>query len=67
MRTFKRVKNFFSSGENGQNMKRKKNVLHTMYDSQLIKHQTLDRARIMFVTDLIRDTLTSLPSRQKWM
>ncbi len=35
-------------------------MLHTMHDSELIRHYTLDRAGIMFVTDLIRDTLTSL-------
>ncbi len=31
-----------------------------MHDSELIRHYTLDRARIMFVTDLIKDMLTSL-------
>ncbi len=30
-----------------------------MHDSELIRPCTLDRAGIMFVTDLIRDTLTS--------
>ncbi len=30
-----------------------------MHDSELIRRYTLDRARIMFVTDLIWDTLTS--------
>ncbi len=30
-----------------------------MYDSELIRHYTLDRAGIMFVTDLIKDMLTS--------
>ncbi len=30
-----------------------------MHDSELIRHYTLDCAGIMFVTDLIRDTLTS--------
>ncbi len=44
-------------------------MLHTMHDSQLIRRHTLDRAGIMFVTDLIRDTLTSphraeMPSRE---
>ncbi len=33
-------------------------MLHTMHNSEL-RHYTLDRAGIMFVTDLIRDTLTS--------
>ncbi len=33
-------------------------MLLTMHDSEL-RHYTLDRAGIMFVTDLIRDTLTS--------
>ncbi len=56
MRTFKRLKSFFSSGETRRG---RRNVLHTMHDSQLIRRHTLDRARIMFVTDLIRDTLTS--------
>ncbi len=31
-----------------------------MYDSELIRNYTLKHAGIMFVTDLIRDTLTSL-------
>ncbi len=35
-------------------------MLHTMHDSELIRRYTLDRAGIMFVTELIRDTLTSL-------
>ncbi len=30
-----------------------------MHDSELIRRYTLDRAGIMFVTELIRDTLTS--------
>ncbi len=30
-----------------------------MHDSQLIRRHTLDRAGIMFVTDLIKDMLTS--------
>ncbi len=34
-------------------------MLHTMHDSELIRHDTLDRAGIMFVTDLIKDMLTS--------
>ncbi len=34
-------------------------MLHTMHDSELIRRYTLDRAGIMFVTKLIRDTLTS--------
>ncbi len=33
-------------------------MLHTMHDSELIRRYTLDRAGIMFVTNLIRDTLT---------
>ncbi len=33
--------------------------MHTMHDSELIRCYTLDGAGIMFVTDLIRDTLTS--------
>ncbi len=35
-------------------------MLHTKHDSELIIRHTLDRAGNMFVTDLIRDTLTSL-------
>ncbi len=35
-----------------------------MHDSELIRRYTLDRAWIMFVTDLIRDTLTSLTPRR---
>ncbi len=34
-----------------------------MHDSELIRHYTLDRAGIMFVTNLTRDTLTSTPRR----
>ncbi len=33
--------------------------MHTIHDSELIRRYTLDRAGIMFVTDLTRDTLTS--------
>ncbi len=36
-----------------------------MHDSELIRCHTLDRAGIMFVTDLIIDTLTS-PTVQKF-
>ncbi len=39
-------------------------MLHTMHDSQLIRRHTLDRARIMFVTDFIRDMLTSQTPRR---
>ncbi len=39
-------------------------MLHTMHDSELIRRYTLDRAGIMFVTDLIRDMLTSLTLRR---
>ncbi len=35
-----------------------------MHDSELIRRYTLDGAGIMFVTDLIRDTLTSLNRRR---
>ncbi len=35
-----------------------------MNDSELIRHYTLDRAGIMFVTDLTRDTLTSPTPRR---
>ncbi len=35
-----------------------------MNDSDLIRHYTLDRAGIMSVTNLIRDTLTSLTPRR---
>ncbi len=35
-----------------------------MYDSELIRCYTLDRAGIMFVTDIIRDTLTSSTPRR---
>ncbi len=61
MKTFKRRKSFFSSGENGRNMKRKNKCV--VHGSELIRRHTLDRARIMFVTELIRDTLTSLTPR----
>jgi len=36
-RTFKRLKSFFSRGENGRKTKREKNVLQTMNDSELIR------------------------------
>ncbi len=39
-------------------------MLHTMHDSELIRCCTLDRAGIMFVTDLIKDMLTSLTLRR---
>ncbi len=39
-------------------------MLHTMHDSELIRCYTLDRAGIMFVTDLTRDTLTSPTSHR---
>lgn len=36
-------------------------MLHTMHGSEIIRHNTLDHAGIMFVvTDLIRDMLISL-------
>ncbi len=35
-----------------------------MHDSELIRRYTLDRAGIMFVTELIRDTLTSPTPRR---
>ncbi len=36
----------------------RRNVLHTMHDSELIRRCTLDRAGIVFVSDLIREKLT---------
>ncbi len=39
-------------------------MLHTMHDSELIRRYTLDCAGITFVTDLIRDTLTSPTPRR---
>ncbi len=39
-------------------------MLHTMHDSELIRHYTLDGAGIMFVTDLIKDMLTSPTPRR---
>ncbi len=44
--------------------RRRRNVLHTMHDSELITRYTLDAAEITFVTDLIKDTLTSLTPRR---
>ncbi len=35
-----------------------------MHDSELIRRYTLDHAGIMFVTDLIKDTLTSQTTRR---
>ncbi len=37
----------------------RRNVLQTMDDSELIRRYRLDRAGIVFVTDLIRNSLTS--------
>ncbi len=37
----------------------RRNVLQTTDDSELIRRYRLDRAGIVFVTDLIRDALTS--------
>ncbi len=39
-----------------RNMKRERNVSHTMHDSELIRRYTLN---VMFVTELIKDSLTS--------
>ncbi len=39
-------------------------MFHTMHDSELITLYTLDCAGIMFVTDLIKDTLTSPTPRR---
>ncbi len=39
-------------------------MLLTMHDSELIRRYTLDRAGMMFVTNLIRDTLTSSTPRR---
>ncbi len=64
MRTFKRHKSFFSSGENERNMKREKKCVAYMRDSEIMRCYTLDRAAIMFVTDLFRDTLTSPTPRR---
>ncbi len=38
--------------------------MHTMHDSELIRRYTLDHAGIMFVTDLIKDMLTSPTQRR---
>ncbi len=54
-------KSFFSSGEDEPNMKK---CVAYMRDSELIRCYTLDRAGIMFVTDLIRDALTSPTPRR---
>ncbi len=37
----------------------RRNVLQTMDDSELIRRYRLDRAGIVFVSDLIREKLTS--------
>ncbi len=39
-------------------------MLHTMHDSELIRRCTLDRAGIMFVTDIARYTLKSQTPRR---
>lgn len=43
----------------------RKDVLNELSDRELIKRYRLDRAGILFVTDLIRDTLTSRTARNK--
>ncbi len=45
-------------------MKREKKSVAHNDDSELIRRCTLDRAGIMFVTDLIKDMLTSLTLRR---
>ncbi len=42
-------------------------MLHTMHDSELIRRYTLDHAGIMFVTDLIKDMLTSRNGRNHYI
>lgn len=42
----------------------RRNVLQSMDDCELIKRYRLDRAGIMFVTDIIRDKLTSPTQRR---
>ncbi len=42
-----------------ERLRGRRHVLKTMDDSELIKRYRLDRAGIMFVTDLIREKLTS--------
>ncbi len=39
-------------------------MLHTMHDSELIRRNRLDRAGIVFVTDLIKEKLTSPTPRR---
>ncbi len=39
--------------------------MNTIHDSELIRRYILDRAGIMFVTDIIRDMLTSQTQRRK--
>ncbi len=39
-------------------------MLHTKHYNEVIRRHTLGRARFMFVTDLIRDTLTSPTPRR---
>ncbi len=43
----------------------RQNVLHTMHDCEVIRRHTLDCAGIMFVTYLIKDTLTSATPYRK--
>ncbi len=40
-------------------------MLHTMHDSELIRRYTLNRAGIMFVTDLTRDTPDTSPTPRR--
>ncbi len=47
-----------------ETLRGRRNVLHTMHDSELVRCYTLDRAGIMFVTYLIKDMLTS-PTRSE--
>lgn len=47
-----------------ETLRGRRKVLHTMHYSELTRSYILDRAEIMFVTDLIRDTLTSQTLRR---
>ena len=48
-----------------RNFRERRNVLDDLSDAELIKRYRLDHAGIMFVTDLMRNVLTSPTARNK--
>lgn len=48
-----------------RNFSARKDVLNELSDAELIKRYRLDRAGILFVTDLVRENLTSRTARNQ--